>query len=310
MNLVAGTPLRIGDWRVDPTTWEISRGSVSVRVEARTMGLLLCLAEHAGRVVSIQQLLDQVWSGVIVSPDSVYQAIASLRRVLGDDARRPCYIETVPRLGYRLVTAVSAWVEHPVQSAVPVPAPGSAATAASRRQSHQRMPRMPHGARVVLACGTAFCLALLSAVLLRGDPVASPTGPLAAGALQQSVAVLPLLDLTPRALNEEAPGDGMTEELIEQLSRIRGLRVPPPTCPSYLKDKQLGDIARSLNVAYVLDGSVRESDSSVRVAVRLRRAYDGHVVWSETYDRPEASRLTLQNDIASQVARVLKAPLT
>ena len=281
-------------------------------MEARAMGLLLCLAEHAGKVVSIQQLLDQVWSGVIVSPDSVYQAIASLRRVLGDDARHPCYIETVPRQGYRLVAAVSAWVEHPVQSAVPGPAMTGAGSAAAiiGRKPHFRMPRIRRGAGVALACGAAFCLALLSAVLLRGDLVPRPTGPVTAGNLQQSVAVLPLLDLSARQLNEAPGADGMTEELIDKLSRIRGLRVPPPTCPSYVKDKRLGDIARSLNVAFVLDGSVRESDSGVRVAVRLIRAYDGHVVWSEIYDRPEAGRLALQNDIASQVAKVLQAPVS
>jgi hypothetical protein len=53
------------------------------------MKLLVCLAERAGEVVSIDDLLDQVWSGVVVTPDSVYQAVASLRRLLGDDAKQP-----------------------------------------------------------------------------------------------------------------------------------------------------------------------------------------------------------------------------
>ena len=74
------------------------------------MRLLVCLAERAGEVVSIEDLLNQVWSEVIVSPDSVYQAVASLRRVLGDDPKQPTYIETVPRLGYRMVATVSPWV--------------------------------------------------------------------------------------------------------------------------------------------------------------------------------------------------------
>ncbi len=75
------------------------------------MLLLLCLAEHAGEVVSIDDLLTQVWSGVNVSPDSVYQAVASLRRQLGDDSKQPIYIATVPRLGYRMVAAVGPWTE-------------------------------------------------------------------------------------------------------------------------------------------------------------------------------------------------------
>jgi transcriptional activator of cad operon len=80
-----GTTL-IGDWCVNPASGQISREGQSIRVEARTMRLLICLAEHAGEVVSIDDLLEQVWSGVIVTPDSVYQAVALLRRLLG---RRP-----------------------------------------------------------------------------------------------------------------------------------------------------------------------------------------------------------------------------
>ena len=73
------------------------------------MRLLVCLAEHPGEVVSIDELLNQVWSEVAVTPDSVYQAVASLRRLLGDDPKQPTYIATVPRLGYRMVVPVSPW---------------------------------------------------------------------------------------------------------------------------------------------------------------------------------------------------------
>src|ERR1700733_5476044 len=106
MDRLTAIPLRIGAWYVNPTSGQISRDGETVRVEARTMRLLLCLAEHAGGVVSIDELLNQVWSGVIVTPDSVYQAVASLRRLLGDDAKEPAYIATVPRLGYRMVAKV------------------------------------------------------------------------------------------------------------------------------------------------------------------------------------------------------------
>src|SRR5579864_1686819 len=101
--------LRIGDWCVNPSSGEISRDGESVRVEARTMRLLLCLARHVGEVVSIDDLIANVWSGVNVSQDSVYQAVTSLRRVLGDDPKQPAYIETVPRLGYRMVAKVTPW---------------------------------------------------------------------------------------------------------------------------------------------------------------------------------------------------------
>src|SRR5438046_2023485 len=96
MTLPATANIRIGAWRVDPAAGQISRDGEVVRVEARTLRLLLDLAAHAGQVVSIDDLLDRVWAGVIVTPDSVYQAVASLRRLLGDDPRKPTYIATVP----------------------------------------------------------------------------------------------------------------------------------------------------------------------------------------------------------------------
>jgi DNA-binding winged helix-turn-helix (wHTH) protein len=101
--------LRIGAWRVDPALDEISRDGATVKLEPRAMRVLLCLADHAGQVVSVGQLLDAVWKDVIVTPDSVYQAVAGLRRALGDTSKEPAYIANVLRRGYRLVAAVAAW---------------------------------------------------------------------------------------------------------------------------------------------------------------------------------------------------------
>jgi DNA-binding winged helix-turn-helix (wHTH) protein len=85
MDQSTGTVLRIGDWCVSPASGQIARNGQSVRVEARMMRLLICLADRAGEAVSIDELLEQVWTGVIVAPDSVYQAVALLRRLLGED---------------------------------------------------------------------------------------------------------------------------------------------------------------------------------------------------------------------------------
>jgi DNA-binding winged helix-turn-helix (wHTH) protein len=95
--------VRIGDWRVDPTLDEISKDGASVKLEPRTMRLLVCLAENAGQVLSVEQLLDKVWKDVVVTPNSVYHAVAELRRILGDDPKEPSYIANVLRRGYRLV---------------------------------------------------------------------------------------------------------------------------------------------------------------------------------------------------------------
>jgi transcriptional activator of cad operon len=270
-------PLRVGAWRVDPRLGQISREGEVVRVEARTMSLLLCLAERAGEVVSVDDLLDQVWSGVVVTPDSVYQAVASLRRLLGDDAKQPAYIATVPRLGYRMVAAVSPWVDE-LRVAPP---------------SHTR-----RKVGILLAIGAPLCVGLVCFAITDRVP-------------QRSVAVLPFLDLTTQAMDEEYFADGMTEELIDKLSRIPGLRVPAPTASFFFKGKQVtvADMAKSLGVSYVLDGSVRKSDTTLRIAARLVRAADGYVVWSATYDRPSADKLQVQDDIAREVAQELRAAI-
>jgi TolB-like protein/DNA-binding winged helix-turn-helix (wHTH) protein len=268
--------LRIGDWLVNTLSGELSRGQERIRLEARTMRLLLCLAEQPGEVVSIDTLLSQVWSGVVVTPDSVYQAVAGLRRLLGDDAKQPAYIVTVPRLGYRLVAPVEPHADAlPVQSAVRAGSRMYAAIAAA----------------VVVGVGS------VTYYFVSAREAPSPT----------SVAVLPFLDLTD-TMNEEPFADGMTEELIHKLSKVPGLRVPAPTASFYFKGKQLPlpEIAKSLHVTYVLDGSVRKSGETLRVAARLVRADDGYVVWSENYDRSPDDKLMVQDDIAGEVTSALR----
>jgi transcriptional activator of cad operon len=295
MDQPSGTSLRIGAWRVNPASGQISREGETVRVEARTMRLLLCLAERPGEVVSIDDLLEQVWTGVIVTPDSVYQAITSLRRLLGDDAKQPTYIATVPRLGYRMVATVGPWEEQSLNSQpVAAPTPG-----ALHPRSNWRL----------LLAGVAIPVVLTLAFLVYGRfgtalSRAAPDAVLA----QTSIAVMPFLDLTSESMDQEFFADGMTEELIDRLSKIPGLRVPPPTSSFYFKGKRISiaDIAKSLGVVYVLDGSLRKSGSTMRIAARLVRADSGFVVWSETYDRPLDDTLKIQDDIAGEVTKALR----
>jgi transcriptional activator of cad operon len=283
--------LRIGDWCVNPASGEISRDGETARVEARTMRLLVCLAEHAGEVVSVEELLNQVWTGVTVSQDSVYQAVASLRRLLGDDPKQPAYIATVPRLGYRMVATVGPWVDPPV-----APAASFVAARPGRRLR----------AGLAWTAGLAICLVLVAAVVFHGKTTNSVT----AAQPQKSIAVLAFLDLTD-GMSHETFADGMTEELIDKLSKIPGLQVAAPTSSFYYKGKQTSvpEIAKALGVAYVLDGSVRKSGDRLRVATRLIRADNGYVVWSETYDRPFRDLLMVQDDIAGEVTKALKASI-
>lgn len=299
MSSPPATTLLIGEWRVDARLNEISRNGETSRLDPRAMRLLLCLAEHPGEVLSIEDLLQQVWSGVNVAPDSVYQAVTSLRRVLGDDPKRPAYIETVPRLGYRMVAIVGPWSDA---SAV-TPAPTGVTQTGTTTQT-QRKPRRKLLITVIPL--TALCLVLAGFLASRKllQHVAS------IHQAQNSVAVLPFLDLTD-AMNEEPFADGMTEELIDKLSRVPDLRVPSPTSSFYFKGKKLtvSEIATKLGVAYVLDGSVRKSGNRLRVAARLIRADNGYVIWSESYDRRFEDRLWVQDDIAGEVTKALETAI-
>ena len=108
--------LRIADLRVDSTLDEIRKDGRTIKLEPKAMQLLMCLAERAGEVVSVEELLDRVWKEVVVSQDSVYAAVAALRRTLGDDSKNPKYIANVVRRGYRLIAPVSPWVETPAEA--------------------------------------------------------------------------------------------------------------------------------------------------------------------------------------------------
>lgn len=253
------------------------------------MRLLVCLAERPGEIVSIDELLDRVWPDVTVAPDSVYQAVASLRRILGDDSKQPTYIATVPRLGYQLVAPVEPWDDSTAAPASP--------------PSDLRRTHVLAGLAVALIAALGLGAWMAADALKRGA-AAPPAAP------QTSIAVLPFLDLTDD-MNHEIFVDGMTEELVDKLSRIPGVRVPPARTSLSFKGKNaaIRDVAAVLGTTYVLDGSVRKSGAALRVAARLVRADTGFVVWSETYDRPSADLVAVENDIATQVARSLKVPV-
>jgi transcriptional activator of cad operon len=301
------TTLRIGEWTVHPASGQISRAGETARLELRSMRLLLCLAEHAGEVVNVDDLLNQVWPDVTVTSDSVYQAVASLRRLLGDDSRQPTYIATVPRLGYRLVASVSAAEPIP-RSIEEKGSPPAADNKAPTHDAPASGPRLPTSFKWLT--GAALCIVVVIAFLFHSKVAHSNHAalPAAASQPQKSIAVLPFLDLT-QEMNEEPFADGMTQELIDKLSKVPGLRVPGPTSSFYFKGKQIpvADIARTLGVVYVLDGSVRKSGPRLRVAAQLVRADNGYVIWSETYDRPFHDILMVQDDIADEVTKALRA---
>lgn len=314
MKQMMTTVFRIGDWRVDPAACQISRDGETAQLDLRAMDLLLFLAERAGEIVSIDSLLERVWNGVAVTPDSVYQSVMSLRRLLGDDAKQPRYIATVPRRGYRMI-AIVAPCDAPITAVPDVQVTGAPEHPTAVGPHIPRL-TIRRRAGFLLAICTVVCVGLgISASLVLFHAKATTTGHQEAAVsvpppLQNSVAVLPFLDLT-EGMKQGEFTDGMTEELIDQLSKVPGLRIPSPTSSFYFKDKQIpvSDVANRLGVAYVLDGSVRKSGARVRVAARLVRADTGYVIWSETYDRPWHYTVMVQDEIAEALTKAVRVSL-
>jgi TolB-like protein/Tfp pilus assembly protein PilF/tRNA A-37 threonylcarbamoyl transferase component Bud32 len=152
----------------------------------------------------------------------------------------------------------------------------------------------------------AVALVIVGFILWRVLPGKRAAGPIGV----PSVAVLPFEDLSPRK-DQEYFCDGMTEELINRLSNIKGLKVPARTSVFMFKGKaeDIRDIGRKLNVQTVLEGSIRRIDHQLRVTAQLINVPDGFHLWSETYDRELKDVFNIWDDIALTIADKLKLTL-
>jgi TolB-like protein/DNA-binding winged helix-turn-helix (wHTH) protein len=283
---------QIGAWVADPTDDSLTRGSESLKLEPRMMRLLLRLAESPGTVITQEQLLTEVWSGVVVGSASVYQSISQLRKVLGDTGPAPIYIETVARKGYRLIAPVSriAAVDSSPASAAPLVQP------TALRSEHIRR-------RWVLGLTAVAAFAIAAAIWFWTRPTAD-AGP-------QSIAVLPFIDMTVEKTGQ-AFCDGVSEEVSNWLAQIPMLRVVSRTSASAFrnKDTDVREIGRQLGTTLVLEGSLRKSGSTSRVSVQLIDTRDGYNVWSASFDSALSNVLEVQEQVARAVASNLELRMT
>jgi len=155
----------------------------------------------------------------------------------------------------------------------------------------------------VLILGIGYLLAEKFLVSKRSVPVAESVS-------DKSVAVLPFADMSEKK-DQEYFSDGLSEELIGLLSKVPELKVPARTSSFYFKGKQatIADIARTLGVAYVLEGSVRRSGNTLRITAQLIRADNGYEMWSESFDRKLDDIFRVQDEISSAVVKALKLSL-
>jgi len=173
--------------------------------------------------------------------------------------------------------------------------------------------------------GTGFTVQILrydpAFAALRADPriktllAANASGPAPAGATsapdQKSIAVLPFVNMSPDKENEYL-SDGLTEEILNALAQVPGLRVPARTSSFVFKGKtdDIKKIGELLHVGTVLEGSVQRAGNQLRITVQLINVADGYHVWSEKYDREMANIFAIQDDIARNIVDKLKVTWT
>ena len=294
------------DYTLDHSRYRLQRGERLLRLEKLPMELLILLVQRGGELVSREEIAERLWGkDVFVDIDhSINTAVRKIRQVLKDDPEKPRFLETVVGKGYRFAAPVicrnGASVSQAEVPVAPVRA-GEETTVPSTESQRRSVPRWT-------VIGTVGVLAslIVAGVWFRGRTAKSAAHPAI-----KSIAVLPLKYLSGDP-SQEYLADGMTEELIGRLSRIHDLRVISRTSVMHYKDTQLSmpEIARTLRVDALVEGSVIKEGNRIRVHAQLIRGATDEHFWSETYDRELRDVLALESDVAQSIAGKVEVTVT
>jgi len=288
--------VRVGSFELDLQAGELHTKGFKVRLQDQPLEVLAMLVDHAGEVVTREELRLKLWPAdtFVDFEHGLNRAINKLREALGDDAAKPRYIETLPRRGYRLI----AQVESGAGLVPPQPRP-------------QGVPVRSWWVAALCAGVVVSLLAILFALdvggfrvrlLRRVKPVRI-----------ESLAVLPLANLSGDP-GQDYLADGMTEELITALAKIGAVRVISHTSVIWFKGARprggLVEIARQLKVDAVVEGSVQRYGDRVRVTAQLIEVKTDRHLWAESYERDFRDILALQAAIARAIADEVRAKVT
>jgi DNA-binding winged helix-turn-helix (wHTH) protein/TolB-like protein/Tfp pilus assembly protein PilF len=313
-NGTAPPRFRIGDLEVDIGKAEVKRGEETIALPKLSFDLLCALINAAPAIVTNEDLLQQVWPGVLVSPESVSQRVKLLRSAIDDDSQQPRYILGVRGRGYRLIPAVERLGDSNLPTngdATNAPISAPSATIPGEPASHSFALKRSNGRPKWVVIAAAVLVAIGAVIVLglhyrsSSHYASQPDGVVM---LDKSIAVLPFSDMSEKR-DQEYFGDAMAEEIIDLLVKSPALKVIGRTSSFQFKGKteDLRSIGKQLGAAYVLEGSVRKSGDRLRVTAQLIDSRNGTPRWSQTYDRDFGDVLKLQDEIAAKVAREVTA---
>jgi len=270
---------RFGDWQLDTELYELRRGGLPSKVEPRVFDLLHFLVRNAGRVVSRDEIVEEIWDGRIVSEATISTCLKGARQAVGDDGRAQRLIKTVHGRGFRFVGAVSSEDEAAPKA--------SSDPDAAAEVAHP----VPHDD---LSGDT-------------GAPEVKAAAPPASG--RPTLAVLPFDNLSAEV--DEYFADGLTEDIITNLSRFRELQVIARTATFQLKGQpiSLARLAGELGANYVVEGSVRRAGGRVRITAQLIDAATGVHLWADHYDREMEDIFAVQDEVTRTIAATLGVKL-
>lgn len=319
-----GFIVRFGPFEADLAAGQLRKHGFRIKLQDQPFSILAAFLEHQGEVVTREQLRQRLWpEGTFVDFDnSLNAAINKLREALGDSADNPRYVETLPRRGYRFIAPIQGnglpQQDTAVAAMTPLPhSPRTTADSAVQAASNPRgtipvlaaQPTAAAPARMQRAGFLALLSALLAIVAVTGYFGMRKLAPRSSAASGKSMlAVLPFQNISGDA-TQDYIGDGLTEELIAQLSRLEPDRlgvIARSTAVHYRRSpKSIDEIARELGVQYALEGSVRRDGQRVRITASLVDTRDQTQIWAASYERDVKDVLAIQQDVASQVARSL-----
>jgi TolB-like protein/DNA-binding winged helix-turn-helix (wHTH) protein len=289
----SGEVIRFGIFELDLSIGELRKRGTRLPIQGLPLQILAILAAKPGTVVTRAELRDLLWpADTFVDFDhSIRNAIARLREALDDSADKPRYIETLPRRGYRFIGHIDALPKADVAPVQVEPAV----------QPPRRARRLSATAIALVALAIIGSGALIY-IGLRHRTAPQPI---------RSLAVLPLKNLSGDA-SQDYLADGVTEDLIGRLARIHDLRVISRTSSMHFKDTQLSvpEIANTLHVDAIVEGSLIREGSRIRVHAQLIRASTDEHLWAESYDRDLQDALALESEVAQAIAAKVEVTLT